>query len=99
MDGPQQPAARDFVLEVVDAFPGGLGAGAVVHPQEETGDALDGHGEAEHAGPDFRPARAVGQQAFAARPHQQAAPDPLIRLRHQPLCFRRKPIHAITALV
>ena len=34
----QQPAAPHLVLDVVDALPGGLRAGAVGHPQEHAGD-------------------------------------------------------------
>ena len=36
----QQPAGRHLVLDVVDAFPGGLRAGAVGRPEDQAGDDL-----------------------------------------------------------
>ncbi len=72
MDRPKQPAAGDLVLDEVDAFPRGLGAGAIVGPEEEAGDRLDAEEERDDARPDpatARPARnrRVGQAAAASR--------------------------------
>ena len=60
MDAAEQPAARHLVLNEVDAFPGGLSAGAVDGPEDEAGDDLHEEAEAERAAPDIAPARAAG---------------------------------------
>src|SRR6218665_1725184 len=60
MQPAQKPSARHFVLDVIDAFPGGRPAGAVRHPQEDTGDELDGERENQRASPDVTPTRAAG---------------------------------------
>ena len=56
----QEPATRHLELDVEDAFPRRLRAGAVGHPQEDAGDDLDGEREGERAAPDVTPARAAG---------------------------------------
>ena len=53
MQAAKEPAASHLVLDVIDAFVGGLAAGAVSHPQEDAGDRLGGEGKHEHAARDI----------------------------------------------
>ncbi len=69
VDRPQQPAAGDLVLQEVDALPGGLCAGAVVHPEKEAGDRLDAEGEQDGARQDLAAARPARNGRFASQPH------------------------------
>src|SRR5207248_8525607 len=56
----QEPSAGHFILNVVNALISGLGAGAVVGPEEKPGDELDDEGEEDDAAPGVAPARAAG---------------------------------------
>ena len=71
---PQQPSAGDVGLQEIDAFPGGLRAGAVVDPEKEAGDRLDAEGERDGARPDLAPARPARHRRSASRPHQSPKP-------------------------
>jgi hypothetical protein len=79
MQAPQQPAAGKFVLDVVNAFPCRLRAGAVIHPQEETGDEL--HRDAEHhrRPPEVSPARAPGYVSVKKISRQLPEPRPFFQ--------------------
>ena len=55
----KMPAGHVF-LNVINALPRGLPAGAVAHPQENAGDKLDHQREGQRAAPHVTPARAAG---------------------------------------
>src|SRR6185503_13628223 len=57
MQTAQQPAAQHFILDVINAFPGGVGTRAVGHPEENSGYELNGQRENQRAAPDIAPAR------------------------------------------
>src|SRR6185436_3094845 len=48
------------MLDVINGLPGGLRGGAVGHPEEKSGDELNGEGEDESRSPDISPARPAG---------------------------------------
>jgi len=70
MDPAQQPTAVHFVLDVINAFPGRLGTGAVSHPKKKPGDKL--HGQAKHQGaaPDITPPRSAWHPFIECRMHE-----------------------------
>ena len=90
----QQPAARHLVLDVVDALPGGLRAGAVRGPQHHAGDDL--HEEAEHqrAAPDVAPARAAGNVFVERVVHERAVAGAMV----QPIEEAAHPIGILSAM-
>src|SRR5438067_2058293 len=45
MQSAQEPAASHLILDVINALPGSLRAGAIGHPEENAGDELDGERE------------------------------------------------------
>src|SRR5688500_8942077 len=59
MQPAQQPSTRHLVLNVIDAFPRGLRARAVGHPQENPRDELNRQRESQRASPHVTPARAA----------------------------------------
>ncbi len=64
MHRPQQPSAEHLRLNVVDAFPGGLGGGAVVHPEDDAADELREEKEGDRRRPDVPPRRPAGDGAI-----------------------------------
>ena len=56
VDSPQQPAAGHLMLDVVDALPGGLGAGRIAGPQNQSRDHLRHEGKHQRAPPHIAPA-------------------------------------------
>ena len=66
MNAADKPAASHLVLNEVDAFPGGLGAGRVARPEHEPCDHLRDEGENQRTAPDIPPAGSA-RHAFVER--------------------------------
>ena len=85
VDAPQQPAAAYLVLDVVDRLPRIAGAGAVAHPQKQSGDHLHKQCERHCAAPDVSPPRAAWDVLVQERPNKPANPGAVLNPTKQRL--------------
>ena len=86
VDRPQQPSADHLVLHEIDAFPGRLGAGAIIGPEKEAGDRLRAEGEEnDHARQTLHQHGPPGTGDWASRPHQ--SPNPVRSLNQEKIAF------------
>ena len=72
MQPAQQPAARHFVLDEINALPRRLRTGAVSHPEKNSRDELRDETKRQRAAPDVTPARAA-RNVFVQRLVRQLA--------------------------
>src|SRR5947209_2260546 len=85
----QQPTARHHILDIINAFPGSLGAWTVCHPEESTGDELNSERKSECASPDITPASAARDIFVQGRVQKFAAARALVEPVNQRRDARR----------
>ena len=75
----QQPAPVHLILDVEDAFPSRMSAGAVGHPKKNAGDDLHEEREHQRAAPNVSPARAAGNPLVQRFMHEAAISRAMIQ--------------------
>ena len=83
MNRSEQPATGDFMLQVVDAFPCGLGARAVIHPHDHPGDRLRDERKDDRGRPHESKTRPVGDRTLEPIADGGAKTRPLVNPRKQ----------------